>query len=136
MEWVAGDIVSETRENMIILEDGLFQEVRDLGPDLIFRRGENQREIIVVIELSCPHSCMVQGRNAMKRVPEQKRPKYRQMPQELSNLRHEQIRVTAVIVLWLGSAYMQSLKDLHTMLRCDRRQPRRLGLRMSEAATR
>jgi hypothetical protein len=38
VKWVAGDVTSEIRENTTIPEDGLSQEVRDLRPDLVFRR--------------------------------------------------------------------------------------------------
>jgi hypothetical protein len=121
VEWIAGDITSEIRENTTILEDGLSQEIRDLRPNLVFRRRESQREMIEIIEFSCPYGYMTQGENALKCVFEQKQPKYRQLAQELSILRHERVRVTAVIVSSLGPGYMQSLKDLHTVLRCDDR---------------
>jgi hypothetical protein len=38
VEWVAGDVTSEIRENTTIPEDDLSQEARDLRPDLVFRR--------------------------------------------------------------------------------------------------
>jgi hypothetical protein len=38
VEWVAGDVTAEIRENTTIPEDGPSQEVRDLRPDLVFRR--------------------------------------------------------------------------------------------------
>jgi hypothetical protein len=136
VEWVAGDVTSEIRENPTIPEDALSQEVRDLRPDLVFRRRENQREVIEIIELSCPCGYMTQGENALKRVFEQKQHKYRQLTQEHSNLRHERMRLTAVLVSSLGTVCMQSLKDLHTVLRCDDRQLRKLGRRMSEAVIR
>jgi hypothetical protein len=79
---------------------------------------------------------MTQGENALKPVFEQKQRKYRQLAQELSNLRHEQVGVTAVILSSLGAVYMQSLIDLHTVLRCDDRQLKKLGRRMSEAVIR
>jgi hypothetical protein len=126
VEWVAGDVTSEIRENTTIHEDDLSQEVRDLRPDLVFTRRENQREVIDTIELSCPHGYMTQGENVLKRVFELKQGKNRQLAQELSNLRHERVRVTAVIVSSLGAVYMQSLKDFHTVLRCDDRQLRKL----------
>jgi hypothetical protein len=121
VEWVAGDVTSEIRENTTVLEDGLSQEVRYLRPDLVFRRRENQREMIEIIDFSCPYGYMTQGENALKRVFEQKQRKHRQLAQELSNLRHERARVTAVIMSSLGAVYMQSLIDLHTVLRCDDR---------------
>jgi hypothetical protein len=136
MEWVAGDVTSEIRENTTIPEDSPSREVRDLRPDLVFTRRENQREMIEIIEFSCPYGYMTQGENALKHVFEQKQRKYRQPAQELSNLRHELVRVTAVIVSSLGAVYMQSSKNLHTMLRCGDRQLRKLGLRMSEAVIR
>jgi hypothetical protein len=136
MEWVAGDVTSKIRENTTIPEDGLSQEVRDLRPDLMFRRRENQREMIEIIEFSCPYGYIAQGENPLKRVFEQKQRKFRQLAQELSDLRHEGVWVTAVIVSSLGAVYMQSLKDLHTMLRCDDRQLKELGRRMSEAVIR
>jgi hypothetical protein len=92
--------------------------------------------VIEIIEFSCPYGYMTQGENSLKRVFEQKQCKYRQLAQELSNLRHDGVRVTAVIVSSLGTIYMQSLKDLHTMLRCDNRQLKKLGRRMSEAVIR
>jgi hypothetical protein len=136
VEWVAGDVASEIRENTTIPEDSLSQEVRDLRPDLVFRRRENQKEVNEIIEFSCPYGYMTQGENALKRVFEQKQRKYSQLAQELSNLRHEQVRVTAVIVSSLGVGYIQSLKDFHTVLRCDDRQLKKLGWRMSEAVIR
>jgi hypothetical protein len=136
VDWVAGDITSEIRENTIMPEDSLSQEVRDLRPDLMFRRRENQREMIEIMEFSCPYDYMTQGENSLKRVFEQKQRKYRKLAQELSNLRHERVRVTAVIVSSLGAVYMRSLKDLHTVLRCDDRQLKKLGRRMSEAMIR
>jgi hypothetical protein len=102
----------------------------------VFTRRENQREVIEIIEFSCSYGYMTQGENALKRVFEQKQRKYRQLAQELSNLRHERVRVTAVIVSSLGAVYMQSLKDLHTVSRCDDRQLKKLGWRMSEAVIR
>jgi hypothetical protein len=119
-----------------IPEDDLSQEARDLRPDLVFRRRENQREVIEIIEFSCPYGDMTQRENAMKRVFEQKQRKDRQLAQELSKLRHEGVRVTAVIVSSLGAVYIQSLKDFHTVLRCDDRQLKKLGRRMSEAVIR
>jgi exonuclease III len=86
-------------------EDGLSQEIRDLKPDLVFRRRENQREVIEIIEFSCPYGYMTQGENALKRVFEQKQRMYRQLAQELSNLRQERERVIAVIGLSLGPVY-------------------------------
>jgi hypothetical protein len=83
--------------------------------------------VIEIIEFSCPYGYMTQGENAPKRVFKQKQRKYRQLAQELSNLRHERIRVTAVIVSSLGAVSMQSLKDLQTVLRCDDRQLKKLG---------
>jgi hypothetical protein len=121
VEWVAGDVTSEIRENTTIPDDGISQEVRDLRPDLVFTRRENQREVIEIIEFSCPYGYMTQGEKALKRVFEQKQRKYRQLAQELSNLTHDRVRVTAVIVSSLGAVYMHSLKDLHTVLRCDDR---------------
>jgi hypothetical protein len=133
VEWVAGDVTSEIRENTTILEDDLSQEVRDLSQDLVFTRRENQREVIEIIKFSCPYGYMTQGENTLKRVFEQKQRNYRQLAQEVSNLRHERVQVTAVIVSSLGAVYMQSSKDLHTVLRYDDRQLRKLGRRMSEA---
>jgi hypothetical protein len=52
VEWAAGDVTSEIRENTTIPEDGLSQEVRDLRPDLVFRRRENHREMVEIIEFS------------------------------------------------------------------------------------
>jgi hypothetical protein len=77
-----------------------------LRPDLVFRRRENQREVTEIIELSCPDGYMIQGENALKRVFEQKQHKYRQLAQEVSILRYELIRVTAVIMSSLGVVYM------------------------------
>jgi hypothetical protein len=102
----------------------------------VFRRRENQIEVIEIIEFSCPYGYMTQGENALKRVFEQKQRKYRQLAQELSNLRHDRVRVTAVIMSSLGAVYMQSLKDLHTVERCDDPQLKKLGQRMSEAVIR
>jgi hypothetical protein len=102
----------------------------------VFTRRENQREVIEIIEFFCPYGYMTQGENALKRVFEQKQCKYRQLAQELSNLRHERVWVTAVIVSSLGAVYMQSLKDLHAVLRCDDRRPEKLGRRISEAVIR
>jgi hypothetical protein len=99
----------------------------------VFTRRENQREVIEIIEFSWPYGYMTQGENALKRLFEQKQRKSRQLTQELSNLRHERVRVTAVIVSSLGAIYMQSLKYLHTVFRCDDRQLKKLGRRMSEA---
>jgi hypothetical protein len=79
VEWVAGDVTSEIRENTTIPEDGLSQEVRDLRPDLVFRRRENQREMIEIIEFSYPYGSLMQGENALKRVLEQKQRKSRQL---------------------------------------------------------
>jgi hypothetical protein len=107
-----------------------------LRPDLVFRRRENQTKVIEIIELSCPYGCVTQGEKALKCVFEQKQGKHRQPAQELSNLRHERMRVTAVLVSSLGAAYMQSLKDLHIVLRCDDRQLKKLRRRMSEAVIR
>jgi hypothetical protein len=98
VEWVAGDVTSEIRENITIPEDGPSQEVRDLRPDLVFKRRENQREVIEIIEFSCPYGHMTQGENTLKHVFAQKQCKGRQRAQELSNLRHDRVRVTAVIV--------------------------------------
>jgi hypothetical protein len=75
VEWAAGDVTSDIRENATIPEDGRSQEVRDLRPDLVFRRRENQREMVEIIEFSCPYGYMTQGENALKRVFEQKRHK-------------------------------------------------------------
>jgi hypothetical protein len=55
-------------------------------------------EVIEIIEFSCQYGYMTQGENALTRVFEQKQRKYRQLAQELSNLRHERVWVTAVIV--------------------------------------
>jgi hypothetical protein len=92
--------------------------------------------VIEIIGFSCPYGYLTQGENALKRVFEQKQRKYRQLAQDLSNLRHEHVRVTAIIVSSLGAVYMQSLKDLHTVLRCDDRRLKQLGRRMSEAVLR
>jgi hypothetical protein len=86
VEWVAGDVTSEIRENTTIPDDGLSQEVQDLRPDLVFKRRENQREVIEIIEFSCPYCYMTQGENAPKRAFEQKQRKYRQLAQQLSKL--------------------------------------------------
>jgi hypothetical protein len=136
VEWVAGDVTSDIRENTAIPEDGLSQEVRDLRPDLAFTRRENQREMVEIIDFSCPYGYMTQGENALKRAFEQKQRKYRQLAQDLSNLIPERVWVTAIIVSSLGAIYMQSLIDLHTVLRCDDRQLKKLGRRMSEAVIR
>jgi hypothetical protein len=69
-----------------------------LRPDLVFRRRENQREVIEIIEFSCPYGYVTQGENGLKRVFERKQRKYRQLAQEHSNLRYERVRVIAVIV--------------------------------------
>jgi hypothetical protein len=68
VERVAGDVTLEIRENTTIPEDGLSQEVRDSRPDLVFRGRENQRDVIEIIEFSCPCDYMTQGENALKRV--------------------------------------------------------------------
>jgi hypothetical protein len=77
-----------------------------LRPDLVFTRRENQREVIEIIEFYCSYGYMTQGENALKRVFEQKQRKNRQLAQELSKLRHEGIRVTAVIVSSLDAVYI------------------------------
>jgi hypothetical protein len=79
---------------------------------------------------------MTQGENALKRVFEQKQRKCSQLAQELSYFRHERVGVTAVIVPSFGAVYVQSLKDSHTVLRCDDRQLKKLGRLMSEAVIR
>jgi hypothetical protein len=92
--------------------------------------------MVEIIEFSCPNGYVTYGENALKRVFEQKQRKYRQLAHELSILKHERVRVTAVIVSLLGAVSMKSLKDLHTVLRCDDRQLKELRRRMSEAVIR
>jgi hypothetical protein len=105
VECFAGGVTLGMRENTIIPEDGLPQDVRFLRPDLVFRRRQNQREMVEIIEPSCPYGHVTQGENALKHVFEQKQCRCRQVAQQLSDLRWEGVPVLAVIVSSLGVVY-------------------------------
>jgi hypothetical protein len=82
---------------------------------------KNHREVIEILEFSCPYGHMTRGENALKGVFEQKQCRDRQSAQELTNLSQERVRVIPVIVSSLGAVYMQSLKYLDTILRYNHR---------------
>jgi hypothetical protein len=92
--------------------------------------------VIEITEFSYAHGYMTQGENSLKRVFEQKQLKYRQLAQGLSKSMAEWVRVMAIIMPSPGYGATQSLKHLHIVLRCNDRQPKELGRRMSETLMR
>jgi hypothetical protein len=94
--------------------------------------GRNERRLPEIIEFSCPYGHISHGRDALERVCEQKKNKYADLANELKSLRHEEVRVTAVIVSSMGAVSGPSLKDLQKILKCNDGQIRKLGRKMSE----
>jgi uncharacterized C2H2 Zn-finger protein len=131
-EMIAVDLDSEIRENTSVPVENLTFESRNLRPDIVFRRRENQHQVWEIIEFSCPYGYTNQDGNTLERVFERKTQKYARLAQEIMDTTHIRARVSAIIVSSLGAVHLPSLKQLHGILKCDDGKLRKLGRRMSE----
>jgi hypothetical protein len=129
-----GRLRSEIRENMAAEAEGLAEEVRNLRPDMTFELEEDSGRVFEIVEFSCPYGSMTRNGNNLEHVFNQKHAKYQQLAEEVRRVRNMAGRVTVVIVSSLGAVFIPSLKELHKLLKCNDRQLRKLGWRMSEAA--
>jgi hypothetical protein len=129
---IAVDLQGEIRENTDVPIENLSAESRNLRPDIVFLRRENEHELWEIIEFSCPYGYMTHERNTLEHTFQQKIQKYARLAQEISEITHIRARVSAMIVSSLGAVHLPSLRQLHGILKCDDRQLRKLGRRMSE----
>jgi hypothetical protein len=139
INFIQEELRSDILENSQIQAEGLSEGLQALRPDMVFQRQpresrEEERQVTEILEFSCPYGYISRGLNTLERVYEQKRRKYAELAQELKRLRNEQVHVTAVIVSSMGAVYLPSLKGLQIILKCNDRELRKLGRRMSEAA--
>jgi hypothetical protein len=65
-------------------------------------------------------------------VYEEKKRKYAELANVLKIVTGKQVRVTAVIVSSMGAVYMSSMTDLQKVLKCNDRELKKLGRKMSE----
>jgi hypothetical protein len=63
-------------ENTSIPIDNISEEMRNFRPDLWFIRGENKREVLKILEFSCPFDSIERDKNTLKRTFEYKKNKY------------------------------------------------------------
>jgi hypothetical protein len=129
-----GGLRSEIRENMAVEAEGLAEEVRNLRPDMTFELQEDSGPVFEIVEFSCPYGSMTRNGNNLEHLFNQKHAKHQQLAEEVRRVRNIAVRVTVVIVSSLGAVFIPSLKELHKLLKCNDRQLRKLGRRMSEAA--
>jgi hypothetical protein len=139
INFIQEELRSDILENSQIQAEGLSEGLQALRPDMVFQRQpresrEEERQVTEILEFSCPYGYISRGLNTLERVYEQKRRKYAELAQELKRLRNEQVHVTAVIVSSMGAVYLPSLRGLQIILKCNDRELRKLGRRMSEAA--
>jgi hypothetical protein len=57
---------SEIRGNTTMEEEGLSEETRNLRSDMAFERQEGSRQVIEVIEFSCPYGCVTREGATLK----------------------------------------------------------------------
>jgi hypothetical protein len=149
---IANDLRSEIRANERAEEENLPEDLQRLRRDMVFesRRirpvgeisfyGEgqdaevgNEKRIIEMIEFSWPYGYISRGRDALKRVYEEKKRKYMRLVMNLKQYRRSEVRITAAIISSMEAVYNQSLKDLQKVMGCTDEKIRKLGRMMSEA---
>jgi hypothetical protein len=92
----------------------------------------NDVNVIEILEFSCPYGHISHGRDSLERVYEEKKRKYADLARTMARLCGKQVRVTAVIVSSMGAVYNESLKELQKVLKCNTKEMRKLGKKMSE----
>jgi hypothetical protein len=92
----------------------------------------NKTRMIEIVEFSCPYGYISHGRDSLRKVYEEKKRKDAELANALKRVTGKQIRVTAVIVSSMGAVDVPSMKDLQKVLKCNDRELKKLGRRMSE----
>jgi hypothetical protein len=138
IKFIRQELRSEIRENQRAEQEGLPKELKALRPDMIFeqrdrsprrreeREEEGEQTITEIIEFSCPYGCISHGRDTLEKTYEAKRAKYEELARALSNIRHEKVRMMAIIVSAMGAGYGPSMKDLQKILRCNNKEMKKL----------
>jgi hypothetical protein len=131
------DLRSNIQENETVGEDGLGEVQRNQRPDMMVERRTGgptggKSKIFEITEFSCPYGYLSQGADSLGRVNDQKKRKYAELARKLKRIRREEVGVTAVIVSSMGAVYGPSLKNLQKILKCNDRELRTLGWKISE----
>jgi hypothetical protein len=134
VKFVGRDLQSDIRTNSTIREDGLSEDQRALKPDMVFERSTGKGRVTEILEFSCPYGHMSHDQDTLVAVYAHKTAKYQRLANEVRALRHQPVRVTAVVVSSMGAVYAPSLRGLERVLGCNKRDLQSLGRRMSEAA--
>jgi hypothetical protein len=98
------------------------------------REEEGEQKSAEIIEFSCPYGCISHDRDTLEKTYEAKKAKYEELARTLSTLRHEKVRVAAVIASSMGAAYGPSMKGLQKILRCNNKEMKKLERNRSETA--
>jgi hypothetical protein len=90
--------------------------------------------MLEMIEFSCTYKHKSHEKDILKVTYQQKNQKYAGLAEDLTKIRHQQVRVTAVIVPSMRAVYIPLLKALQKVLKRRDRQTSELGRKMSETA--
>jgi hypothetical protein len=101
---------------------------------MVFERTTGKGDVTEILEFSCPDEHMSHDQDILGAVDAHKTAKYQQLANEVRALRHQPVRITAVLVSSMGPVYTPSLRRIEKVLGCSMRDLRILGRRMSEAA--
>jgi hypothetical protein len=153
IQHVAADLRSGISLGIAAEEEGIPERLKVLKPDMVFRRrnvekhrrmargdrGGEREEIeeasenmMEILEFTCPSAHISYGEDTLEMRYREKQQKSAELANELSRVRHEPVRVTAIVVSSMGAVYDPSLKALQKVLRCSDRALQKLGHQMSE----
>jgi hypothetical protein len=131
---IAEDLIGAINENTSIPIDNLSDETRNLRPDIWFIRREGNREILEILEFSCPFGHIERNENTLKRTFEFKMNKYLPLANEYIANTRRMARVHPIIVSSQGAVYNDSMTCLKSILRCSDKEMAKLGTWLSEQA--
>jgi hypothetical protein len=134
VKFVGRNLQSDIRTNSTIREDGLSEDQRALKPEMVFERNTGKGDVTEILEFSCPYGHMSHDQDTLGAVYTHKTAKHQQLANEVGALKHQPVRITAVVVSSMGAVDAPSLRGLEKVLGCNKRDLRILGRRMSEAA--